>query len=230
MLLGARFGMLDSGRKTARDYVQDGLIVMWDGIENAGWGVHDAAATNWLDLVGGVLLPLNGRTPGSDFVPQRQGDIQARVLINNLITIYQSGEYTQEIAFRVNKSVPSVTSGFVQVGGSAFIGKYSNASPLVNFIARVGSWQSYYTAASVPFGKTVTMQLRDDGASRWLDGQSSLSSGAKATHATGSQYVELNEINADFSVDIFSIRLYHANLTSAEIAANYAVDKARFGI
>lgn len=23
---------------TAKDYVQDGLVAMWDGIENAGWG------------------------------------------------------------------------------------------------------------------------------------------------------------------------------------------------
>lgn len=219
-----------AAKKTARDYVQEGLVAMWDGVENAGWGLHDAAATNWLDLVGGVLLPLNGRTPGSDFVPQRQGDIQARVLINNLITIYQSGEYTQEIAFRVNKSVPSVTAGLVGVGGYSFIGKYSNTSPLVNFIARVGAWQSYYTVASIPFGRTVTMQLRDDGASRWLDGRSDSSSSAKATHATGGQYVELNAVNADFSADIFSIRLYHKNLTDAEIAANYAIDKARFGI
>lgn len=37
---------------TAKDYVQDGLISMWDGIENAGWGVHDPNATVWKDLSG----------------------------------------------------------------------------------------------------------------------------------------------------------------------------------
>lgn len=39
-------------RVTARDYIQDGLIAMWDGIENAGWGTHNASATVWKDLVG----------------------------------------------------------------------------------------------------------------------------------------------------------------------------------
>ena len=39
---------------TARDYVQDGLVAMWDGIENAGWGEHDATATTWKDLVGNM--------------------------------------------------------------------------------------------------------------------------------------------------------------------------------
>ena len=37
---------------TARDYIQDGLVAMWDGIENAGWGIHDPNATTWKDLVG----------------------------------------------------------------------------------------------------------------------------------------------------------------------------------
>ena len=41
---------------TARSYVQDGLVAMWDGIENAGWGVHDNNATNWVDLVGGASI------------------------------------------------------------------------------------------------------------------------------------------------------------------------------
>ena len=54
MLLGARQFFerrVGGGAPTARDYVQNGLIAMWDGIENAGWGVHDAAATMWKNLV-----------------------------------------------------------------------------------------------------------------------------------------------------------------------------------
>ena len=35
---------------TARDYVQNGLIAMWDGEWNAGLGVHDPNATTWVDL------------------------------------------------------------------------------------------------------------------------------------------------------------------------------------
>ena len=37
---------------TAADYIQDGLVAMWDGIENAGWGVHDENATVWKNLLG----------------------------------------------------------------------------------------------------------------------------------------------------------------------------------
>ena len=37
---------------TARDYIRDGLVALWDGIENAGWGTHDSNAAIWKDLVG----------------------------------------------------------------------------------------------------------------------------------------------------------------------------------
>jgi len=36
----------------ASTYVQDGLIAMWDAIENVGWGMHDSNATIWKDLIG----------------------------------------------------------------------------------------------------------------------------------------------------------------------------------
>ena len=37
---------------TAKDYIQDGLVAMWDGIENAGPGKHDDKATVWVDISG----------------------------------------------------------------------------------------------------------------------------------------------------------------------------------
>jgi hypothetical protein len=60
--LGLRFaawGARDTGL-SAKDYIQDGLVAMWDGIENAGWGVHDDNATEWVDLKGGYPLEISG--------------------------------------------------------------------------------------------------------------------------------------------------------------------------
>ena len=39
---------------SAREYIQDGLVGLWDGIENASFGVHDQTATVWTDLISGV--------------------------------------------------------------------------------------------------------------------------------------------------------------------------------
>jgi len=47
-------------------YVQDGLIACWDGIENAGAGVHDGSATVWKDVVDGYEFSLTGVTVNDD--------------------------------------------------------------------------------------------------------------------------------------------------------------------
>ncbi len=54
----------------ATAYIQDGLVVQYDGLENAGAGLHEDAITAWKDLTGnGHDLPLNaGDTVGADCV------------------------------------------------------------------------------------------------------------------------------------------------------------------
>ena len=37
---------------TAKSYIQDGLVAHWDGIENAGYGLHDDMTNVWTDLKG----------------------------------------------------------------------------------------------------------------------------------------------------------------------------------
>ena len=37
---------------TAANYVQDGLVTCFDGVDNAGTGTHDPSARVWKDLKG----------------------------------------------------------------------------------------------------------------------------------------------------------------------------------
>lgn len=37
---------------TTKDYIQDGLVAMWDGIENVGLGRHDGSVASMVDLAG----------------------------------------------------------------------------------------------------------------------------------------------------------------------------------
>ena len=54
--------------EAASAYVQDGLIAQWDGVENAGVGVHDKKATTWKPLVGsGEFTFPNGANVGDTF-------------------------------------------------------------------------------------------------------------------------------------------------------------------
>ena len=36
---------------SAKDYIQDGLIALFDGEENVGWGIHESNPTKWQNLV-----------------------------------------------------------------------------------------------------------------------------------------------------------------------------------
>ena len=45
---------------TAADYVMDGLVSMWDGIENADWGTHADSPQYWVDLVGDDTMSKTG--------------------------------------------------------------------------------------------------------------------------------------------------------------------------
>lgn len=58
-LLGAEGNsIINDSEKTisAASYVQEGLYAQWDGIENAGYGVHDPSATIWINLKGGIKI------------------------------------------------------------------------------------------------------------------------------------------------------------------------------
>ena len=45
---------------TAVDYIQDGLVCMWDAIENLGYGETDLDSRIWYDVVNGIEMPLIG--------------------------------------------------------------------------------------------------------------------------------------------------------------------------
>ena len=46
--------------QTSKMYISDGLVAQWDGIENAGVGVHDNATQTWTDLTGNGWDAKNG--------------------------------------------------------------------------------------------------------------------------------------------------------------------------
>ena len=47
----------DEGKSTS-DYVQDGLVAQWDGVENAGVGLHEDSPSAWVDIVGGLAITI----------------------------------------------------------------------------------------------------------------------------------------------------------------------------
>ena len=61
---------------TALSYIQDGLISHWDGIENAGYGLHDGTTNVWTDLKGFCDLEIvdaDSSWTADAFLPPQKG-------------------------------------------------------------------------------------------------------------------------------------------------------------
>ena len=224
MLVAARTAAWAKSGYTAKDYVQDGLIAMLDGIENAGRETHYANATVWVDLSG------NGNDVDVDLTQASWEDGFLKVTgttctrdeeITNIATL--------EVLFRdPRKSTHPDNNGPFFVLGE-------RKGPCCLWYGHVsGGSESYSTSISSNQAK-----LRQTLASRsyiynpnprayYVNGEPmpiyfppptlADAVGCKATAVGGT------------AIEIYHVRAYSRALTADEIAANYAVDKARFNL
>jgi len=218
-----------SSSLTAKDYVQDGLVAMWDGIENAGWGKHDPNATVWKDLIGendiggfssethfGSSYFITGNKKNcASFESYDAGAIKTvEIVIKSagydaivIVCFSGSGYANRWFGLRANK-----TFNFAQRGDCATV-----ASPTsVHYYA--GTSSSELTDL-VPFS---ALYLDGVPVNKITNGMSWMGEGIGGS---------FNTVATEYSSsNIYSIRLYERELTATEIAHNYSVDKARFGL
>lgn len=224
-------------KKTAKNYVQDGLIAMWDGIENAGWGVHDAAATTWKDLIGNRDLGLYNANFSENALSRAARAVGYLAFANQDPTawVVQSVEFCCDLHYQ-NYIIP------FSVATSDGRGRWS----------RYVSARTYDGAGLQVFGANTSVKFQNPFArnvygtvcfqwdvsagttiSAYFDGSALTES---ATLPDGAGWPATDAIalgsNSAYNVDgsIYSVRCYSRALTAAEIAANYAVDKERFNL
>ena len=236
------------GSPTARDYVQDGLIAMWDGIENAGWGVHDANATAWSNLsgigdatltgAGNYLKWENNRlkvftfsSNGSSYVTFPSGSIPSSARTIEMVFFYvNGGRYSRIIQSNRDSDGPEDN---IMLN---YNGVESSSSAVL--AARLGQGQinsnltiSKYVINSVGFAVSSANDFKF-----WVNSNgsaisvynnfirvlsSSLRCGISKDRASSANKSDLY---------VYNLRFYDHKITDAERAANYAVDKARFGL
>ena len=210
------------GVPTARGYVQDGLIVMFDGIENSGFGTNDANASVWADLSG------NGNDVNVDLTQASWEDGFLKVTgttctrdeeITNIATL--------EVLFRDTSSrmYPNNKGPFFVLG--------EMKGPCCLWFGHIaGGSNRNFTAISSNLAKLKeTLASRSytyNPASYYVNGEPEPlyfppnelpdAVGCKATAVGG------------IAIEIYHVRAYSRALTADEIAANYAIDKARFNL
>lgn len=200
---------------TARDYVQNGLVAMWDGIENAGWGVHDMNATTCKDVIGGLEIPITVkdentfRTTSTTFFS----------------TINLSGDMTI-------KWVASPQFEFIE----GFYSRLLNANPLRY---QVGGIRAGYPVYQIRYWNGTNQLSKYPMLKSILSGVIKYSNGVFEVWGDGTlkaSYTDAVAPQEDTGFGIFAnanlcnIGVYTRALTASEIVANYIVDRARFNL
>lgn len=235
---------------TAKSYVSDGLVALWDAKENTGYGVFNADATSWTDLSGKAFsIPKSGSSQftGDEFTVEHATGpsvASATLAATDLFAAYKNGSFTAEIAYDQTEATPksgtyNVPIGVMMMVGSydVFVGIYGDNTVGFNSTSKKGSAS---LALGVNVGANGTMgqhtySCRQDGANWKVDfdgAKSAKGSDAGATGTLASTYgFYLNRTLYSafgFTGGFHAIRFYKRPLSDDEVAVNRAVDQVRY--
>lgn len=210
---------------TARDYVQNGLIAMWDGIENAGWGTHDPNATVWKDLVSGSLSTLEqgvswtSNSAKTSEIGTRWAAVSGNTAndVLSLTAVFKTYDSTTLQFIYLNtyrRNCLGITTNSLGIG-------LRQSIPITTPSGKVWSLTVNYSTTSSQTADAAYV----DGSINTNRGSSNFANPQSYGSNIGGGYN-----NGWFSGEIYNIRAYSSALTAEEIAYNYIVDKIRFNL
>ena len=206
---------------------------MWDGIENAGFGVHDASATVWKDLIGGYDATRVNAKWGDKYA-QFDGVVNDVAKTGSLLG--KPSNATLEVVYSRGNQGNGCMAGCTQSGGFSL---WYNNDTQIDYWARgygyplrlsandrndglihsrsttMGSIEiAYYDAAQIgTYGGSAIVYNNNCGFNIGAD-------------SNGTQY----GIEHPFIGKIYCVRIYSRALSADEIRHNYEIDKERFNL
>ena len=224
MMLGARTAAwAKSGEvPTAKDYVQDGLLAIWDGIENAGWGLHDPNATEWKQLM----------TSSTDYDLVVPAD-KAMFTQDSLVTsVKNAGLTTKKLRYyngfleAVVKAQSAFRGYWVGLDNPQGLSSYNgNDGPRVTLgaLSYVGYTCIYELGKR--FNVCGNLEYKDPRI-MCLNGKTVDEKKKVPYLASDAKWFK----SAPIGTEICCVRIYDRDLSLLEIAHNYSIDKARFNL
>ena len=239
MLIAGRNGMAVKFPVTAKNYVQDGLIHMYDGLENTGYGTHDSTTATWRDLAGsggGMDLSCTNVSWGDDHA-SFSGNGYA---INNSQWVIADGK-TLECCYMTSSPGPFELVN-VSVSDNKTAGYYrlvvrmtnNNNNPLVYF-ANGRNYSAYtrYRQGDASSGATISVRADKNAIVDAFFNASAMTAYGADYNIDGSQGICIGGANATtrlYTGRVYCVRLYSRKLSTEELQANDAVDKIRFNL
>ena len=223
-LIGATqtaFVNVGAGKITARSYVQNGLVAMWDGIENVGWGLHDSNSTTWKNLIdskGDATLTQYGHFSDDAFIGLKDSTATVNTNAANIKKSYyptyiEAVVNVYEDHRRDNGPIIALENPSGLVFSSTFKSLFANG------LSGKGG--------TITLGEKVAFSAPGNGtAPVYVNG---IDSTMEAYHYIGTSYHGFVRVNRG-SAAVHCCRLYDRILTYEEVLHNYEIDKERFGL
>ena len=227
----------DGSALTSRSYVRRGLVAQFDGIDNAGFGLHDGATNVWTDLTGNgsdgavaaiVSWTSNGWTNASNGKP-------VTVPAGAVSAALGSGTFTMQIACNPTRDTARECffGQYNQPGGFSL--EHNNGSTSSGRVRFYSAWGGdYLSPAVVPRDvfTSLSCSVTPDTQIAWVGFDTVYTNAATFTApSTDCPSVlggEFWRTEMAFQGTYHSFRLYDRVLTEAEAKANAAVDAIRF--
>lgn len=245
MLIAARNAMMVGGGFTAKSYPFMPDVSLWDGIENVGWGVHDASATIWKNLVSSsynLSVMTGAGTFTDDSLKRTQDNItQAAEYIGNIpcktieVVGYTALTATRPPFFCTQFGSPGVVPNIRYAQcldtdyvdrSTVYIGKFNNGHYRVVLDGKV----TQRIAITLVYTGDTSYEL----SAVYINGrQVSFQIGGNAQNAAGNFCVlgrDNNPYQFGTGSEVCRLACHSRTLTAADVFANYAVDKARFNL
>ena len=223
------------------NYVTDGLVVWYDGADNAGVGVHDGATSTWTDLSGNnrdatlnaaLGWVADGWTNNVGCYPVALGTAANTAVANAL----NSNSFTVEFMARPTRTTSRENYFASYNTGGLGIEHNSSAKTLGQIRLWFNGNPDYDTDVTQVAGETAGFSLVAGASSQKLYKNGQLAfTGTKTVAAnkmstTATYYIgnDASRPNNAFRGTFHSFRVYNRQLTAEEVAQNAAADRARF--
>ena len=242
MMLGARtaaWAKRGGGVPTARDYVQDGLLHLVDGIENVAYGLRDPSVGKIYDCVTGLLACDVALVEDKGSWLKTAAEINSTkyyydddATITTVFTPKQYGWWLWELGSML--AIDGYTGNQLEVGPH-ISGRY----PIACYTSKYGGEALARTTGTFVIDEPNSITLVWHGNIKSFDTYvgdvfvgSANCSDVWVEGMTRWKYIVLLSLyyKEDYKLVLHNGRCYSRALTADEIAANYAIDKARFGL
>lgn len=230
MLINLRNALMAGKRTpTAKDYM-GAISHFWDGIENAGYGTHNPSATTWKDLVGNADMTITQGAFSTDHLVVSNSSAYTNGVTEPPAAIEVVFSRTSGYAAIVSQDALNRRGLFYNLNASEGYGFYfdgnGKASIIIpysqsNVLSIAGAWDS-----SDP-SSTTSMTYINGQINDYSKKHSSSWGGEHRVNVGGNGQ---KSYQYGFYGKIFRLTFHSRVPTASEIASNYAVDKARFGL